>query len=275
MPGLCTVTLRQLGVDDVARVAARAGLVALEWGGDVHVPPGDARAAARARAAGEAAGAGSVSYGSYLIAGPDLEPDAATQVADTAAALGATTIRIWCPWGVPPATGPETTDPAVVAALVRVADEAAEREMIVGMEFHGGTPTATAAGARALLEAAGHPALYCYWQPPYWDPERVEPGDPCLDVADVELLGARLGHLHVYEWGPGLQRRALRDGADRWSAVLTAAARLPSPGVGSRAAFLEFVAGDDPEQVVADAATLRAWLADAGPAAGARGGAGR
>jgi sugar phosphate isomerase/epimerase len=273
--GLCSVTLRHLGIDDVARVAARAGLVAVEWGGDVHVPPGDAAAVARARAAAAAAGVEVLSYGSYLVAGADLDRDAAARACDTAAALGATTIRVWCPWGIPPAAGPDTADPAVVAALVRVTDEAARRGMIVGMEFHGGTPTATAAGARALLEAAGHPALRSYWQPPYWDPARAGVGDPRADVADLELLGVRLAHLHVYEWGPDSQRRALQDGGNRWPAVLAAAAALPPPPGGPRAALLEFVAGDDPEQVVADAMVLRGWLAGAAQAADAPGRAGR
>src|SRR3954470_14190851 len=93
-PGLCSVTLRRLGVEDVVRVAAEAGLEAIEWGGDVHVPPGDDAAADAARAAGEAAGVAVASYGSYFRAGDDpLEAFAA--VRDTAERLGAPRIRIW------------------------------------------------------------------------------------------------------------------------------------------------------------------------------------
>jgi hypothetical protein len=38
--GLCSVTLRSLAVDEVLATAAGARLGAIEWGGDVHVPPG-------------------------------------------------------------------------------------------------------------------------------------------------------------------------------------------------------------------------------------------
>ena len=37
-PGLCSVTLRGMPPDAVIGVAAEAGLEAIEWGADVHVP---------------------------------------------------------------------------------------------------------------------------------------------------------------------------------------------------------------------------------------------
>ena len=39
--GLVSVTFRQLPADEVVAVAAKAGLAAIEWGGDVHVPLGN------------------------------------------------------------------------------------------------------------------------------------------------------------------------------------------------------------------------------------------
>ena len=47
VPGLCSVTMRQLGVEEVAKLAAESGLRAIEWGGDIHVPPGDPTARTR------------------------------------------------------------------------------------------------------------------------------------------------------------------------------------------------------------------------------------
>lgn len=268
LAGLCSVTLRHLAVDEVARVVERAGLAALEWGADVHVPPGDRGAVSRARAAAAAAGVELVTYGSYLVTAPGLDPADTARVCDTAAALGAMAVRVWCPTGpAPPHAG--AVDPGVVEALAQVAEHAAARGMIAAMEYHGGTLTATAPGTRALLDAVDHPALATYWQPPYWDPERVGRPDGTADVADLERLGSRLAHLHVYEWGPGLERRALSTGASRWQPILERAGRWAVPGGGPRAALLEFVAGDDPERVVTDAATLRAWVAEAtGPGPG-------
>ena len=39
-PGLCSITFRDLSVDDVVALAADAGLAGIEWGADRHVPPG-------------------------------------------------------------------------------------------------------------------------------------------------------------------------------------------------------------------------------------------
>ena len=82
------------------------------------------------------------------------------------------------------------------------------------------------------------------------------PRRPAADAAEVASLGARLSHLHVYEWAGAEDRRPLADGGDRWRAVLDAASALG----GDRVAFLEFVAGDDPDALRRDAATLRSWL---------------
>ena len=40
LAGVCSVTFRALSVEEVAQLAASAGVQAIEWGGDVHVPPG-------------------------------------------------------------------------------------------------------------------------------------------------------------------------------------------------------------------------------------------
>jgi sugar phosphate isomerase/epimerase len=248
-PGLCSVTLRASSVDEVARLAGACGLAAIEWGADVHVPPGDARAAARARAASDAAGVAIASYGSYLFAAgvPDAGERAA--VLDTATALGAPNVRVWAGFGVEPGTDPYR---ALVDGLAAFARGAAERGITLGIEYHGGTVTATLGGATALLDAVDARNVASYWQPPYWR----APTTPLEDAAEVRALGPRLSHLHVYEWAGPEDRRALADGADRWTAVLGAALELD----GDRIAFLEFVAGDDPDALRRDAATLRSWL---------------
>ncbi len=114
VPGLCSVTMRHLGVEEVAKIAAECGLGAIEWGGDVHVPPGDAAAAHRARTASLAAGLDCASYGSYLLADHDREPDTIARVLDTAVELGAPNVRVWTPFGIEP--GASETN-AVVDAL--------------------------------------------------------------------------------------------------------------------------------------------------------------
>jgi 3-dehydroshikimate dehydratase len=249
VPGLCSVTLRLLPVEAVASLAVECGLHAIEWGADVHVPPGDAGAATRASAASAAEGVTIASYGSYLFASgvPDAGERAA--VLDAAEALGAPNVRVWAGFGVEPGTD---ASGALVDGLAAFASDAASRGMTVGVEYHGGTATATLAGTRTLLDAVDAPNLASYWQPPYWR----APTTGEADAAEVTALGDRLSHLHVYEWAGAADRRPLADGAARWRAVLDAAGAAP----GDRVAFLEFVAGDDPDALRRDAATLRSWL---------------
>jgi sugar phosphate isomerase/epimerase len=262
--GLCSVTVRHLGIEEVAKLAAEAGLTAIEWGGDVHVPPGDAAAAKRARVVCAAAGLRCASYGSYLLADGDGSPDVIATVLDTAVALGAPNVRVWTPFAVEP--GSSRTG-EVVDALARVSAEAAARDLAVGLEFHGGTLTATAESVSSLLDAVGAPNLSTYWQPPYWSADR----SPADDAAEIKELATRLSHVHVYEWAGAEDRRPLTEGKRRWRAVFDALAETETdtetdteterPGrPAPRCAFLEFVAGDDPRALLRDAATLHELL---------------
>ncbi len=248
-PGLCSVTLRASTIDEVARVAHRCELRGIEWGGDVHVPPGDLAAAARARAATQAAEAVVGSYGSYLFATGVPSSSEVQEVLRTAVALGAPNVRVWAGFGVEPATDSYAE---IVAGLAEFSAAAAERQITVGLEFHGGTPTATVAGTRALLDAIDAPNLFTYWQPPYWR----APTSPVADGAEVTELGPRLSHLHVYEWASPEDRRPLAEGAARWRSVLRAAGSIAGGWAGDRFAFCEFVAGDDVDALSRDAATL-------------------
>ena len=252
-PGLCSVTLRAETVDTVARLAAECGLRGIEWGGDVHVPPGDATAAPRARAASLAADLEVASYGSYLFAGSVPDRDEMNTTLDTVLALGAPNVRVWTGFGVEPGSDQYR---AVVDGLSVFSALAANRDLTVGLEFHGGTPTATVAGTLALLDAVGAPNLFTYWQPPYWrDPIAAR-----TDAAEVIELGQWLSHLHVYEWASAENRRPLADGDAHWNAVLRAASTIDGAWSGDRFALLEFVPRDDVDAVRRDAAVLTQWL---------------
>jgi 3-dehydroshikimate dehydratase len=219
--GLCSVTLRALGVEEVVAVAARAGLECIEWGGDVHVPAGDFEAARRARAATEAAGLRVASYGSYWRCAGDFDG-----VLASARELGAPRVRIWAG---------TSGDPLMeVAAAAR----AAAARIDVAFEFHAGTLTEELDTALALIEASGVPS---YWQPPQ-------------DMADDEALDGlrRLPHVpavHVFSWWPGDTRLRLAARRSLWERVFA--------HFRDGDALLEFVPSDDPELVVAEAEELR------------------
>jgi len=80
--GLCSITFRKHSVDEVIDFAKSAELDGIEWGGDVHVPPGDLELARSVREKTEAAGLTIPSYGSYYRCNDDTEPF--SDVLDTA-----------------------------------------------------------------------------------------------------------------------------------------------------------------------------------------------
>jgi 3-dehydroshikimate dehydratase len=234
-PGLCSVTLRALSAEDVVAAAAAAGLTAIEWGADVHVPPGDRGAAERAREAGARAGVAVASYGSYFRAGDPLAGFAA--VLDSARALGAPRVRIWA--GRVGSAGASAAERAAVTDGVRAA-VALAGDVEVALELHGGTLTDEPASAVALLEAAE--GARTYWQPPQGAPDAVA-------LAGLRAVLPWLAAVHVFSWWPRAERHPLAARADLWRQALALA--------GDVDALLEFVPGDDPSVLAREAATLR------------------
>ncbi|WP_217651739.1 sugar phosphate isomerase/epimerase family protein [Mangrovactinospora gilvigrisea] len=267
------MTFRELDVPTVVGLTADAGLRAVEWGGDVHVPVGDLAAAGRARALCAEKGVDVASYGSYWRAG-DVAGFAA--VVRTAAELGAPGIRVWAGEKGSAESSP-VERAAVAAALAGGADLAAEHGITVSLEFHRNTLTDTLASARALLDeaAALRPGaelpLCSYWQPDWWTaPTGIGPADA---VAELAALGERLTTVHVFSWATDGARLPLAEREELWRAVFRAlhaegahAGGAPADGAhaGGAArghyALMEFVAGGDAEVFRKDAATLLGWL---------------
>ena len=63
--GLLSVTFRSLPFERIIDLTVQAGLDGIEWGGDVHVPPGELKLAERIGQAARGAGLVNFSYGSY------------------------------------------------------------------------------------------------------------------------------------------------------------------------------------------------------------------
>ena len=249
--GLVSITFRKLSPEQIVELVAQAGLSAIEWGGDVHVPPGDEQQAAHVRRLTENAGLAVAAYGSYYSAAHDTA-ETLGRILMTAKTLGAPTVRVWAG-----KRGSKDADAEhvrrVTQDLQRAADEAAKLGLTVTIEYHGGTLTDTLETTVSLLDAIDRPNVRTGWQPR--DSIATEAG-----VAEIKRLAPRLGNLHVFQWWPtGKTRLPLADGADRWKPFLAAAA-----AVGPRDALIEFVKGDDPEQFLADAQVLKAWLTSLG-----------
>ncbi|WP_090927249.1 sugar phosphate isomerase/epimerase family protein [Salibacterium qingdaonense] len=243
--GVCSVTFREKSVDEIIELASQADLHSIEWGGDVHVPPGDTSAAARTAEKTKDAGLDVSSYGSYYKAGVEQDTPFRT-VLDTASALGAPSIRIWA--GV---KGSNDIEPEERQQVIRDIQDAAslakDKGIGVHLEYHGGTLTDTAESARHLMEELHHPNVQLYWQPAVGLSleERLD---------SIETVKPWIRHVHVFFWR-GTTRYPLEDGQEEWNAYFQ-----QIPDSGDRYAMLEFVQDDDPEQFLRDAAVLHKLL---------------
>lgn len=251
-PGLVSVTFRQLSPESIVELCVKSDLQTIEWGGDVHVPPGDADTASRVGEITRESGLSITAYGSYYrLAG--VEEASFKEVLSAAVALGAPAIRVWA-GNRGSADADEAFRVAVADDAMRCADLAAEKGISICYEFHGGTLTDTTESAIALLAETEHPFIRSLWQPPHG-----KSLEECL--ASLRSITPWLHHMHVFHWWPDhAHRRALGDGRGRWEAYV---AELKSS---SRDAdlLLEFVRGDDPQVLPDDARTLREILALSG-----------
>jgi len=238
--GLTSVTFRGLSWREVIAVAKECGLDGIEWGGDVHAPPGDVARAKEIRRATEDAGLAVLSYGSYyrLGAGECFQP-----VLETARALGAGMIRVWA--GVKRSADYTAEErEAAVRDAQNIAGMAEVCGITVALEYHRNTLTDHRHSAVALLLDAEHDNLKSYWQP---NPELSRDEN----WEELHAVLPWLTYLHVFHWKPDGTRLRLEEGEQDWCLYIRQASGY------AQAAILEFVAGDDPAQCAQDAKTLR------------------
>ncbi|NWL12428.1 sugar phosphate isomerase/epimerase [Paenarthrobacter nitroguajacolicus] len=238
-PGICSVTLRSQGIDDVVRISSDAGLAGIEWGTDVHVS--DSESAAHAKEATVAAGLSVLSLGSYYRCGAFGDFGRAL---DLATGLGAPRIRVWA-GELGSAEANEDHWDAVVQDTRRIADLAAARGIAIAFEYHGNTLTDSPATTLDLLNRVNHPNVGTYWQPAVG----------LSDKQALESLHEVLPHLagvHCFSWGPEAERFPLRNRKLLWQTVTDV---LRGNGK-DMDIMLEFVEDDLPENVLNDAAFL-------------------
>lgn len=248
--GALSVTFRKLSPEDFIELVRQAGLETIEWGGDVHVPPGENTHAARIGESTRKAGLEVAAYGSYYRCESlaTAKTDFPT-VLQTAHHLGAPLIRVW-----PGTLGSADLTPEGRQQLVQhsrlIADMAAEQGIRVACEYHAGTVTDTPDSAAAFLDEVNHPNYQTLWQP--------HNGAP-FDSAQQSLrqILPRLANIHVFHWWPdAASRHPLEDGRERWQEYFKIAANSPR----DHACLLEFVKNNDPDQFLRDAQTLRQLL---------------
>ena len=210
------------------------------------MPHGDLARARTARQLCHDAGLIISAYGTYYRAGlsPRNGVDFAA-IVETARVLGTESIRIWA-GNLGSDVAPPGFHGAVMADIRRVCQLAGEGGCSISLEFHEGTLTDSAEGTRRLIGEVAAPNLSTYWQPPVGM-------SAAKCVTSLQTVRAYLQNVHVFHWWPDHHHRLpLAEGADRWHEYLRIAAE---PGM-VRHVSLEFVRGDDPNQLKDDARTL-------------------
>ncbi|MBI2440463.1 MAG: TIM barrel protein [Lentisphaerae bacterium] len=300
-PGLVSVTFRQLKPDEIVRLAAAAGLKGIEWGGDIHVPPGKSDIARQVRRLTQGAGLQVASYGSYYSVGVSRVEEFGN-VLDTAGELGAPIIRIWAgnqgsAQPSPPACnamrsiagrqslsggcriagGASEDYRRRLADITReLADQAKRRRLDLAFEFHGGTLTDTVDSTLALLSAINHPNVKTYWQPspPACNAMRSIAGRQSLRSsvaggvpAGIPIEDCAEGLKRVLPWLANIHVGSWSsDWKERRALSENEAAwqrflNIAAVTGRDHFALLEFVCNDDPAVLGQDAATLKQLLA--------------
>ena len=252
MPGLVSITFRQLTPAEIVALLAQAGLSAVEWGGDVHVPHGDLAAARAVRRMTVDAGLQVAAYGSYYrVSHTETGPFEA--VLESAVELGAPSIRVWAG-----RQGSTDADEAYWAQVVedsqRIADLAAAASVRIDYEFHNKTLTDTNEAAVKLLTRVAHANVKTYWQPPRYSAL-------AYNLAGLDAVLPWLQNVHAFTWHRTTgERCALADGAGDWRHYLDKIAAA-TPPTAARYILIEFVQNDELDNFLTDAQTLRTWLA--------------
>lgn len=239
LTGLVSVTFRKLSYKEIIKIVKEAGLGGVEWGSDIHCPPGDAEAAREIAALSSENGIAVISYGSYYKAGSFSGFDDLLRSAEI---LKTKNIRVWAGDIASKAADAEHWR-AVAEDTKRIADMAAGRGMSVSFEYHHDTLTDDIDSTMRLLGEAGRDNVFTYWQPP-------EGSSAEENVRDLKRLSAarKLKNMHAYSMD-GSARMPFDFKRGDWKKYIVEAPR-------AGAVLLEFVKGDDVSQFLEDARAL-------------------
>ncbi len=237
--GLTSVTFRNKSAAEIVECAKKANLCGIEWGGDIHVPPGDLIQAEYVANLTESSGLEVLSYGSYFRAG---SCDDFTDILATAVTLNAPIIRIWAgcisPYKISDNEFVRLVNTIKTACLL-----AKEKNITVALEYHRGSMTETTDGALRLINAVGCDNLKTYWQP---NPEISH----MEHLSEIDMLLPWIVGYHVFYWKEDSTRLSLSEGFDEWKEYLQKG-KSANPNL-----LIEFVKKDNSKHFYEDAKAL-------------------
>jgi len=241
--GLVSISFRELSTNQIIEIVKKANLNAIEWGGDIHIPPGDLIKAKNVYKKCQNNGILTPSYGSYYKLGtyknyiPYFK-----DVLNVAMLLKSSTIRVWAGTkGFQEYSENELN--TIIEEGKIICDLANKHNISLSLEFHSNTLTDTANSTLQLLNLINKPNLFSYWQPPV---NRVVNDN----INDIIMLSKKISNIHVFNW-EDRNRKALEEGRDAWAQYFSYFDDK------DRYCMLEFIKDDSIEQFYQDAKTLK------------------
>lgn len=247
MVGLTSISFRDLDYKEIIDMCEKNKVEVIEWGGDVHVPPGNLKQAKEIGVATRAKGIKTISYGSYYRLSENKKiKQSFSDILDTAEALGVRIIRVWAGNTLGVKDIAQACDENI-AELKIICTMATERNMVIGLEYHRRTLTETKEMTLKLLQGANMENLSTYWQmnPDISHEERL---------GEIQLLKGYICGIHVFYWVQGKDRdirQPLSKGRKYWDEYWELLKDCHCPGI------LEFVKDDEIRQFEEDIKELK------------------
>lgn len=242
--GFTTVTFRGLSRKEICELASKNDIHFIEWGGDVHLPPGDETTVNEAILLSKQYNLNALSYGSYYRVGTG-DYDEWQKIVDTANKIGASIIRVWL-GSKSSADVSEEEFNALVGETQRLADIAKEKNLTVAFEFHKGTYNDNGKSSVKFFKAVNRDNVKTYWQP-------MSNGH---DEENLEAILPYLITVHVFEWNVQGKRYSLKHGKRKWKRFIS----IINSANADVNYIMEFVKNDSPRRFAKDLKILREFL---------------
>lgn len=249
IPGLVSITFRELTSREIIRISKESGLHAIEWGGDIHVPAGDTITAQKVRELSEKEGLLIPEYGSYYTISVS-KPEEIEGVIACSRTLGTRVVRVWAGDRSLPECSEEEYRKAVTDA-VRICDLAPDLSFC--LECHNHTLTQEYHDALTFLHDVNRENFGMFWQPNQFRSFEY----------NKEALKALLPYIksvHVFSWegdGQDTVFYPLSYHKNRWQEYLSA---LENSRETSMPLMLEFMHDGKPESLAETSEELLSWL---------------
>jgi len=219
--GLVSVSFRQNSCLEIAELCRKNSLSFIEWGGDIHCPAGDAKAAKEAAKLSETSGLCISSYGSYYRIGKNKdEGETFRSVLDSAENLGAPIIRIWAgDKSYSDMTKEEYKECIRDARLVCSMAEKSGKN--VAFECHNWSLTDDYTSSQRTLSDIGCGNMKMYWQPNQFKTDEY-------NLEAIKALSEFITIVHVFNW-KGDEKLPLKSGAKLWKKYVGELEKSPLP----------------------------------------------